>query len=215
MMPQRNAALLVDTAFLVASIFEREGVSCTIHHGCLLGATRLRGLLPWDIDIDLFILADKGRTPDLDRLGQICAKHGLHIEMIEERQYFTIRPALRIAGKVVQLFPMIEVDLLKPSLNAQCEAVYDQSTAHRRWDAGELEPLKRYPFYGSWLLGPSDPEPVLFRLYQAASSEVALQRFHQARCHARRIYSGARPGRRRAKQIGISSCNAQNSFGKP
>jgi hypothetical protein len=164
MMPTSNAALLVECAFVVASIFERAGVSYTIHHGSLLGATRLQGLLPWDIDFDLFVLTDKGRTFDFDRLSSVCSEHGLHIDEIDRGRYFIIRPALTIGGRLVKLFPVIEVDILKPSQNERGEAIYDQSATHRKWDGGELEPLRRYPFHGSWLPGPNNPEPVLVRL---------------------------------------------------
>jgi hypothetical protein len=195
MMPKNNAALLVDVAFVVASIFEREGVSYTIHHGSLLGATRLKGLLPWDIDFDLFVLTDKGRRFDVERLSRACSEHGLQMDEIERGQYFTIRPALRMGRKLVRLFPVIEVDILKSSQNERGEAVYDQSTAHRKWEGGELEPLKRYPYHGSWLLGPNNPEPVLVRLYQNASSAAAMQSFDRASlpCATDLFWSHARP----------------------
>jgi hypothetical protein len=195
MMPKSNAALLVECAFVVASIFERAGVSYTIHHGSLLGATRLQGLLPWDIDFDLFVLTDKGRTFDVDRLSSVCSEYGLHIDEIDRGRYFIIRPALTIGGRLVKLFPVIEVDILKASQNARGEAVYDQSTTHRKWDGGELEPLRRYPFHGSWLPGPNNPEPVLVRLYQDAGSKSAMQSFDRARLPRSTdlFWSSARP----------------------
>ena len=50
------------------------------------------------------------------------------------------------------------------------------------WDAfmrhSEAFPLRRYPFHGSYVTGPAQPEPVLQRLYGEAASTHAMSRFH-------------------------------------
>jgi len=179
MMPKANAALLVDVTLLAVSILERQGVAYTIHHGCLLGATRLHGLLPWDIDTDLFLVGGTGEGFQT-RVAVALADHGLALEERWPGRYYVVRPALFFAGRVVPLFPLIEVDLLQESLNAGGETVYDQHASHRRWDAGELLPLRRHAFYGSWLSGPHVAEPVIERLYGGAGSMEAIRPFAPA-----------------------------------
>ncbi|MBS0547642.1 MAG: LicD family protein [Proteobacteria bacterium] len=176
-MPIGNAGLLVDMLLLTVSIFEQYGVSYTVHHGALLGALRLQGLLPWDIDADLFLAGETEATFH-DKVATALADHGLSLER-RGPGYFIIRPRLSIAGLALPLFPMVEVDLLRETRTASGEAVYDQHAAHRRWDAGELLPLRRYPFYGSYLMGPHAAEPVMERLYQGAGSERSLKPFRR------------------------------------
>ena len=199
-MPTGNAGLLVDVLLLAVSIFEQYGVSYTIHHGALLGALRLQGLLPWDIDADLFLTGETEATFH-DKVATALADHGLSLER-RGPGYFIIRPRLSIAGLALPLFPMVEVDLLRETRTALGEAVYDQHAAHRRWDAGELLPLRRYPFYGSYLMGPRAAEPVLERLYQGAGSEPAMRPFRRPGLPPRTENFWRREGRAKAGWTG-------------
>ena len=179
MMPSANAALLAEALLVVASIFEAAGVVYTVHHGCLLGTTRLRGLLPWDIDADLFLVGETGDSFKA-KVGGPLSEFGFALEERAASRYFVVRPAISFFGYVVPLFPIVEVDLLQESTDPLGRIVYDQHASHRRWDAGELLAIGRYAFYGTWLAGPRDPEPVLARLYREAGSPKALGRFRPA-----------------------------------
>lgn len=179
MMPSANAAHLVETLLIVSSVFESVGITFTIHHGCLLGVTRLRGLLPWDIDADLFLVGETGGSFKA-KVAEPLAELGFTLEERVAGRYFVVRPAVSVFGYVVPLFPIVEVDLLQESTDPLGQIVYDQRAPHRRWDAGELLPIRRYAFYSTWLPGPRDPEPVLVRLYREAGSPEALGRFRAA-----------------------------------
>jgi len=170
-----------------------EGVSYTIHHGCPPGSVRLQGLLPWDIDADLFVV---GKGPGFRaKVAAALDQSGLVVEERWADRYFVIRPALSLFGRVLPLFPLVEVDLLQESRNDLGQTLYDQHASHRRWDAGEPLPLRRYKFYESWLAGPYDPEPVLERLYQGAGSVSAISRFRRARLpsETEKFWKDARP----------------------
>lgn len=182
MLPVSNATLQFETTLLAVSILERCGVIYTMHHGNLLGLTRLQGFAPWDIDSDLFFFNAAGTTFK-DRVVETLKDHGLLLQERIAGGYFVIRPAVFMTGMTIPLFPFVESSFLYEDRNSRGEAVFNQYDPLRKWDAGELLPLRRYPFYSTWLNGPNNPEPVIERLYHGAGSPSAMARFERPTVH--------------------------------
>ena len=163
---------MVDTVLIALSVIEREGVAYTVHQGSLLGATRLEGLLPWDIDGDIALIGENADTAAA-RLQEPLAQHGLAFIFDRKNYYYTIRPlAFRI--------PMVEVILMTETTDPLTgEIWHDRHSPARMFGLGELLPLTRYGFHGSQVMGPANAEPVLKRLYGAGAARETLQRFNR------------------------------------
>ena len=179
MMPVGNADLLSDTLLTALSVIEAQGFAYTAHQGTLLGAARLEGLLSWDVDADIGLLeadAEKARAG----LEQALLECGLAFVFSKAAYYYTIRPFVTILGRRVLLFPMIEVILMSTTVDPRTgEVSHDRHSPRRMFEAGELHPLRPYAWHTSFISGPSDPEPVLQRLYGQSGQPLAFQG-HQA-----------------------------------
>jgi hypothetical protein len=185
MMPRANAALMIDTLLTAVSVIEQAGVEYTAHQGTLLGAARLGGLLPWDIDVDIAIRGENADSA-ARKLAAPLAKHGLAFLFSPEHYYYTIRPLAEVAipgigRRMIALVPFVEVILLTATDDpATGETWHDRHSPHRMFGPGELLPLVRYPFHGSYVMGPANADPVLARLYGDVGGGGALAHFRPA-----------------------------------
>lgn len=171
MMPTALSTLMIDTLLTTLSVLERANIAYTVHQGSLLGAAHLEGLLPWDIDGDLAIL-DEDADSVRNKVSAPLAAHGLALEFCAEHYYYTVRAR--------PLFPIVEIILATTTTDDTGERWIDRHSPHRMFRSSELYPLRRYPFHGSYVMGPRDPLPVLERLYGDAGSASALSRFEAA-----------------------------------
>lgn len=173
---------MVETLLTAVSVLEGQQVAYTVHQGSLLGAARLGGLLPWDIDGDIAIVGESAESAAA-KLEQPLAAHGLAFVFSPEAYYYTIRPLLHVrapglAPRPVLGFPLVEVILITSTEDAETGLVWhDRHSPHRTFAPGELLPLARYPWHGSHVLGPANAERVLERLYGADGGAAALERF--------------------------------------
>ena len=175
MMPRSNADLLADTLLTALSVIEAQGFAYTAHQGTLLGAARLQGLLSWDVDADIGLLEGNAERVQagLERALDEC---GLALVFSPKAYYYTIRPFIRIFGKRVLMFPMIEVILISTTVDPHTGGIaHDRHSPRRMFGPGELLPLRPYPWHTSFISGPADPEPVLRRLYGESGQPPALQ----------------------------------------
>jgi hypothetical protein len=116
MMPSSNADLLADTLLTALSVIEAQGFAYTAHQGTLLGAARLQGLLSWDVDADIGLLEGNAEKVQagLERALDEC---GLALVFSSRAYYYTICPFIRIFGRRVLMFPMIEVILISTTID--------------------------------------------------------------------------------------------------
>lgn len=165
MMPTPNADALADTLLTALSVIEHQGFAYTAHQGTLLGAVRLGGLLSWDVDADIGLLeanAERVRSG----LEAALLDYRLALVFSPQAYYYTIRPFVRVLGRRVLLFPVIEMILMSATIDPRTGRVwYDRHSPRRMFEANELLPLRRYPWHTSFLSGPAEPGPVIGRLY--------------------------------------------------
>jgi LicD family len=181
MMPRVNADLMVDLILTTASVLEQHGVAYTAHQGSLLGAARLSGLLPWDIDADLAVMGENAETL-AQKVQRPLHEHGIAMVFSKAHYYYTFRPMLCLgAAKHVLAVPLVEVILATATRDETSGDVWhDRHSPHRAFAPGELFPLQCYPWHGSYLMGPQDAEHVLGRLYGHAGGPRAFEGFHRA-----------------------------------
>lgn len=172
MMPSWFATDVVDSLLFVVSALEEHGFTPVAHKGLLLGALRLRGLLPWDDDADAFLL--DASTSELDsRFATVCREHGFTLRFRRQHGYYFAFPTSLLP------FPhagLTELGLLTRSVAAD-GAHFDAHEARRHLREMELLPLSRVPFYGSWLSGPAQPEVALDRMYGALAAPEVMREF--------------------------------------
>lgn len=172
MMPSWFASDAVDNLLFVLSALEHHGIAPVAHKGLLLGALRLRGLLPWDDDADAFLL---DTSPDAleSRLGAIFRVHGFTLLFRRQHGYFFAYPRTVLPFAHAGL---TELGLLTRTTAAD-GAHFDAHEPLRHLHERELLPLRRVPFYSSWVPGPAEPEVAMQRMYGALASPAVMQRF--------------------------------------
>ncbi len=187
MMPSHAATPFADALLFTVSLFDELQIRYVAHYGTLLGAVRLGGVAPWDEDADLYIL--EGDLEGLERrLEPELARHGFETRMRRrgDALYVRRRPWLAGQGHIgISRLPEAYPDGIPPD--------------NPEWDAylslNELHPLRKIPFYSSYLAGPALPEPVIDRLYGKDGSPEVMSRFKaprvSTRCH--RFWAEARP----------------------
>jgi hypothetical protein len=187
MMPGYVASNLADNLLFLLALLDRLGIEYVAHYGTLLGAARLGGLAPWDEDADVYIV-------DLDfealqaRIGAALAAHGFEAFLTESRDALIVRQVPWVAGQGhigVSLWPGTLDDRVDPR-----EMEWDAYMRH-----SEYSPPRRYPFYGSYVTGPAQPDPVLDRLYGLAGSIEVMERFRAPQVSPAQVtfWSRARP----------------------
>lgn len=175
MMPRWYATPFVDSLLFVASALEHCGIRYIAHRGTLLGALRLRGLLPWDDDADLFVVGEDAQSLAL-KLGAALREHGFAFRFLERPYYFWAHPRTIWQRPFAGL---TELGLLTESRDAAGHVVYDAHEPRRRITAEQLLPEIDLPFYGTYLRAPHDSEGSLARYYGELASPVALARFER------------------------------------
>jgi len=169
MMPSYVASNFVDNLLFVLALLDHLRIEHIAHYGTLLGAVHLGGVAPWDEDADIFVFA-----PDFEsvreRIEPALAVHGFEVVYTARRDALLVRQVPWIAGQ-----GHVGLSLWPGSLDDA-----DDPT-DMEWDAfmrhSEAYPMRRYPFHGSYVVGPAKPNPVLERLYGGAASSAAMDRF--------------------------------------
>ena len=172
MMPSGPSTHFAEMMLFSAAVLEHLGIEYVIHYGSLLGAARLGGPLPWDEDHDVFLL-----DVDLDdvwrRTEAIFAAHGYRL-VRDRRGFIWVREKYWPAGA-----GHVALDVLPPLV----ERVEDLPV----WEGGaphlvpsELRPLKRLPFYSTFIWAPAATETVLERLYGASAGAAVMAGFAAA-----------------------------------
>lgn len=175
-MPSWFATPVVESLLFVLSALEHHGLPYIAHKGLLLGALRLGGLLPWDDDSDVF-LVDASAEDVEKRLGPECRAHGFVLRFRTREHYFFAFP------KTILPFPLsglTELGLLTRTVDGGVTH-FDAHYPPRHLREDELFPLRRIPFYGSYVLGPARAELALDRLYGESASDAVMSRFHAPR----------------------------------
>ncbi len=172
MMPSWFATPVVDSLLFVLSALEHHGLTYVAHKGLLLGALRLGGVLPWDDDSDAFLVdADAG---DVERrFGPVCRAHGFALWLRRREGYFFAFPRTVFP---FALSGLTELGLLTRTVDGE-GTHFDAHEPRRHLREGELFPLRRIPFYGSYVLGPARADVAVDRMYGALASPAVMSRF--------------------------------------
>ena len=170
MMPDYVATNFADNLLFVLSLFDRLNIPHVVHYGTLLGVVRLGGVAPWDEDADVYVIETE--LPALQALlAPWLEAHGFEAYLTDAHDALIIRQVPWVAGQ-----GHIGISALPYTLDDA------DDPARMEWDAfmrrSELNPLRRYPYYGSYVAGPAKPEPVLERLYGASGTCEAMRRFN-------------------------------------
>lgn len=172
MMPSWFASDAVDSLLFVISALEQHGFTPVAHKGLLLGALRLRGLLPWDDDADAFLLDTSPKELD-SGLAAICREHGFTLRFRPQHGYFFAFPTTFVPFAHAGL---TELGLLTRTQGTE-GADFDVHEPRRHLRERELLPLSRVSFYGSWLPAPAQPEVAMDRMYGAIAAPNVMGRF--------------------------------------
>jgi LicD family len=168
MMPGYVAENFVDNLLFLLSLMEERGLAYMAHFGTLLGAVRLGGTCPWDEDADIYLL-DENRESVERALKKPLEAHGFRL-IYDPRDFFWVKQNPWWAGQGhigLSFLPTV-----KPAGSKRPDHPEDPAVAYE-----ELFPLSKYSFHGTWIWGPSHPEPILERLYGASGSPETMSRF--------------------------------------
>lgn len=174
MMPSWFATPFVDSLLFVLSALEHRGFAYVAHKGLLLGAVRLGGVLPWDDDSEVF-LVDASAEDVAARVGPVLADHGFALRFQRRGYYFNAYPRIFLPFPLAGL---TELGLLTRSVDAQ-GVHFDAHEPHRHLRQNELFPIRRIPFHGSYVLGPSAADLAAERMYGELASPATMSRFRR------------------------------------
>jgi LicD family len=190
MMPSWFATPFVENLLCVLSALDHFGFKYIAHKGLLLGAVRLRGVLPWDDDCDVF-LVDEAAADVATRLGPVLEQVGIRLTFRETGYYFEATPRIPFP---FGYYSLTEIGLLTRS-ESPGGAVYDAHEPGRMLAHHEVLPLLRIPFYGTYVMGPARAEVAIERMYGSLASRDEMARFAAPHIdeEARVFWSEARP----------------------
>jgi hypothetical protein len=168
MMPGSVAANFADNLLFLLSALELTGVVYVAHFGTLLGSVRLGGVSPWDEDADIYVIGEDRASLER-KLRRVLTEHGFLL-IWDERGFYWVRQDPWWAGQGhigLELLP----DVAPPG-SRRPDHPEDPAIAHE-----ELFPLRRHPFYGTWVWGPADAEAILWRIYGQTGTVATMARF--------------------------------------
>jgi len=168
MMPRVAATHFTDLLLFVCSVLEYVGIEHVINYGSLLGAARLGSPLPWDEDHDLYVV-DVDLASVRRRIEPIVTAHGYRL-VPDRRGFLWIRHRLWAAGS-----GHLALDVLPLVADPADLPVWEGGAPHLV--QGELRPLRRLPFYGSFVWAPAATEALLVRLYGTSGSVETMSAF--------------------------------------
>jgi hypothetical protein len=169
MMPEVAATHFTDLLLFVCSVLDHLGIEHVINYGSLLGAARLGSPLPWDEDHDLYVVdVDLARVHR--QIEPIMTAHGYRV-VPDRRGFLWVREGLWAAGS-----GHLALDVLPPLVaHPRDLPVWEGGAPHLLQD--ELRPLRRLPFYGSFVWAPAAVEPLLSRLYGTSGSVETMSSY--------------------------------------
>ncbi|MBT9584924.1 LicD family protein [bacterium] len=186
-MPRHVGDNFAENLFFLLSALEFLRFEHIAHFGSLLGAARLQGTLPWDEDHDIY-LVDCSRNAVEAGLRPILEAHGFELEY-DSRHFFWVRQKHWYAASGHLALHFL------PALIEHTEdlPVWKGGAPHLL--RSELRPLRRYPFYSSYIFAPAESEQPLQRLYAESGSPTTMGRFRSAPIHpeTKRFWAAARP----------------------
>lgn len=153
----------------VDAILLRAGVSYIVEGGTLLGCVRHGGMIPWDDDLDIQILAEDEQA--FLALRPVFATIGLDIRPTGFG--WRIQPA----GKRNLAFPFCDVFITSFGPDA-CSHNKNHSFKRCYFKREEYFPVKRYKFGEIEVNGPSSPNAFLDRCYGATWPDTWFKTFN-------------------------------------
>ncbi|ARF09632.1 phosphorylcholine metabolism protein LicD and glycosyltransferase family 92 domain containing protein [Indivirus ILV1] len=170
----------------VDKIFKKNDISYCMNGGTLLGAIRHQGLIPWDDDADLYIMAyDENKFLSLK---PILNQQGYDIGYWWGGYKIYLLNGKNIDGKNKDYkFPFIDIFLLSRDKhnnlidkNKFCVMTWPNSYFTDK----EFYPLRPYKFHDFEIMGPHNPIPYLDRMYGKNWRHIAFKTFdHESESH--------------------------------
>jgi phosphorylcholine metabolism protein LicD len=148
----------------IHDIFDTRNIRYWIHTEALLGAIKNKGIIHWEDNIDLGILADE--EDKIINLRKLLKKKNLGIS-----EWFAGYRIYDLDGIVVKgqdyKYPFVNIILYEQTLN---QIKIKSLSAFKLWpneifNKNDIFPIKVYNFENYQVYGPNNPENVLKKLY--------------------------------------------------
>ncbi|MDX8431026.1 MAG: LicD family protein [Candidatus Algichlamydia australiensis] len=164
-LPKETAKQLYNFMAKVDKLFTKYDLTYWAGGGTLLGAVRHKGLIPWDDDLDIYMLEQDETT--LLSLKKELLGQGIALHYLDEGDFYKLSP---LNGKKMGsewTFPFIDIFFFRK----EEETYYHRSPFFRRdypndtYAASQIQNRKRCAFGPTRIWIPAQPKQALDRLY--------------------------------------------------